>query len=363
MVAAMWPILREALANASPAVRRQIVGVLTLWLGLVTLQAWDSRNASGPAGVAEFVSAVLGATGVALLGTAHTLNRTLEESPRLTAADDPGIRRVLITLPGLGFAAGVALGAAAALMTLRLFLGVELVLAAVALLAYGAMLIFAARTVNGSARTLFQYATHHAALAADARRQAADAHLAALQARMNPHFLFNALNTVAAVVRTNPPAAERVVQNLADVLRATLRRSTAKASTVREEVEYVRGYVSLEQERLGDRLRVEWSIAAGVDAWPLPPLVLQPLVENALTHGIGAKTGGGTIRIEIGADRDRLTIAVEDDGVGFPASRVERTGLGNLRERLITTYGDRARLAISSSPSGGARVTVDLPRP
>jgi signal transduction histidine kinase len=359
----MWPIIRDALTDASPAVRRQMSGVLFLWLGLLLLQAWDSRNASGPAGVAEFVSAVLGATGVALLGTAHTLNRTLEVSSRLTASEDPGIRRVLITLPGLGFAAGVSLGAAAALMALRVFLGVDLLLAAVALLAYGGMLVFAARTVNGSAQTLFQYATHHAAAAADARRQAADAHLAALQARMNPHFLFNALNTVAAVVRTDPPAAERVVQNLADVLRATLRRSTAKASTVREEVDYVRRYLALEQERLGDRLRVEWDVGEGVDAWPLPPLVLQPLVENALTHGLGARTGAGTIRIEIGADGDRLTIAVEDDGVGFPAARVERTGLGNLRERLNTSYGDRARLVISSPPSGGARVAVELPRP
>jgi signal transduction histidine kinase len=359
----MWPIVRDAVASASPAVRRQIGWVLALWLGLIALQVWDSRNATGPAGVAEFVGAVLGASGVALLGTAHTLNRTLEESARFTRNDEPGIRQVLIALPGLGFAAGVALGAAAALMVLRLLLGVELLLAAVALTAYGAMLLFAARTVNGSARTLYLHATHHAALAADARRQAADAQVAALQARMNPHVLFNALNTVAAVVRTDPPAAERIVQNLADVLRTTLRRSAARTSTVQEEIDYVRAYLALEQDRLGDRLRVVWAVAEDVGSYPLPPLVLQPLVENALTHGIGSRAGGGTIRIEIDGGGDHVMLAVEDDGAGLPATVVERTGLGNLRERLATTYGGRASLMTSASPSGGARVAVRIPRP
>ena len=358
----MWPIVRDAFADASPAVRSQIKTVVAFWLLLIVLQAWDSRNASGPAGVAEFLSAVLGASGVALLGTAHTLQRTLESPSGRSGKDELAVRQVLIALPGLGFAAGIALGAAAALMALRVLLGVELVLAVVALTAYGAMLMFAGRTVNNSARTLFQYAAAHAAIAADARSQAAAAQVAALQSRMNPHFLFNALNTVASVVRTNPPAAERLVENLSDVLRTTLRRSSMPMSTVGEEIDYVRACLALEHARFGDRLRVEWTVDDRLKPVALAPLVLQPLVENALAHGIGAMAGGGTIRITVAGDDDHMILSVEDDGPGFPASVVEHTGLGNLRERLATLYGPRATLRLESPSPAGARVSVSIPR-
>ena len=358
----MWPIVRDAFADASPAVRRQIKIVVFTWVVLVTLQAWDSRNSSGAAGVAEFLSAVLGASGVALLGTAYTLQRTLDEPSARANHDDPAVRQVLMALPGLGFAAGVALGAAAALMALRLLLGVEFVLAFIALTVYGAMLIVAGRTVNNSARTLFHYAAGQAALAADARSQAAAAQLAALQSRMNPHFLFNALNTVASIVRTNPPAAERLVENLSDVLRTTLRRSSASMSTVGEEIDYVRACLALETERFGDRLRIAWTVDDGVTSVASPPLILQPLVENALKHGIGATAEGGTIRIAVAGSGHQLVFTVEDDGPGFPGTLVERTGLGNLRERLATLYGDRATMTLDSRSSGGAIVSVSIPR-
>ena len=253
----------------------------------------------GSAGVAEFLSAILGATGVALLGAAHTLQRTMDEAasrPR-PRGDAAAVQQVLLALPALGFASGVALGAAAALMVLRALLGTEMFLIVVALTMYCGMLVFAGHTVMNSARTLFRHATHQAAMAADARSQAAAAQLAALQARMNPHFLFNALNTVASLVRSDPPAAERVVENLSDVLRQTLRRSAGTIGTVDDELEYVRAYLTLEQERWGNRLRVEWDVDDDARALPLPPLVLQPLVENALKHGIGARLAGGTIRI------------------------------------------------------------------
>jgi len=357
----MWPIVRDALADASPPIRSQIRWLVALWCGLVLLQMWDSRNAEGVAGVAEFLSAVLGVSGVALLGAAHTLQRTMDESanrPR-PREDADALQQVLLALPALGFASGVALGAAAALMVLRALLGAEWLLTVSALTAYTFMLLFAGHTVTNSARTLFRHATHQAAMAADARSQAAAAQLAALQARMNPHFLFNALNTVASLVRSNPPAAERVVENLSDVLRQTLRRSVGRMGTVEEELDYVRAYLTLEQERWGSRLRVEWDVDDGARSRPLPPLVLQPLVENALAHGIGSQLTGGTISIMIHA-RDHLTIRVNDDGPGFPARWKEGTGLGNLRERLQAIYGERATLVVASE-ADGAQVTVTLP--
>ena len=358
----MWPIVRDALADASPPIRSQIRWVVALWCGLVLLQMWDSRNAEGVAGVAEFLSAVLGVTGVALLGAAHTLQRTMDESasrprPREDAA---ALQQVLLALPALGFASGVALGAAAALMVLRALLGTEWLLTVAALTAYSSMLLFAGHTVTNSARTLFRHATNQAAMAADARSQAAAAQLAALQARMNPHFLFNALNTVASLVRSNPPAAERVVENLSDVLRQTLHRSAGSVGTVQEELDYVRAYLTLEQERWGSRLRVEWGVDDEARSRSLPPLVLQPLVENALAHGVGSRLTGGTIWITVRAG-DSLTIRVKDDGPGFPALWKEGTGLGNLRERLHAIYGERATLAVASE-GDGANVTVTLPR-
>jgi signal transduction histidine kinase len=362
----MWPIIREALAGASPAVRTEIRLVIAFWITVVLLQFWDSRNAEGPAGVAEFLSAMLGISGGALLGTAHTLRRTMEETserqrPNTTAGAHTAhaLQRVLLTLPAIGFSAGVALGAAAVLMVLRGVLGAQVPLAIVGAIVYGGMMIFAARTVNSSARTLFDYATRQAALAADARSEATAAQLAALQARMNPHFLFNALNTVAALVRSDPPAAERVVESLSGILRRTLQRATGRLSSVEEEVEYVRDYVALEQHRWGNRLRVTWDIDPAARAVEIPPLVLQPLVENAVKYGIGGRVEGGAIHIAVRAGT-WLVIRVDDDGEGFPRGWREGTGLGNLRERLRTLYGADASLDVSSD-STGAHVHVTIP--
>lgn len=361
----MWAIIRDALAESSPAIRAEIRLVIALWVTLVVLQIWDSRNAEGPAGVAEFLSALLAASGVALLGSAHTLRRTMEEtaerqSPNTAHGQDPhGLRQVLLALPAMGFAAGVALGAATVLMVIRGLLGAELLLAVIGTVLYGGLMVFAGRTVNSSARTLFEYARRQTALAADARAEAASAQLAALQARMNPHFLFNALNTVAALVRSDPPAAERTVESLSSVMRKTLQRSAGRLTTVGDEVDYVRDYLALEQERLGSRLRIVWTIDSAAQSLPLPPLVLQPLVENALKHGIGARVEGGTVRITISRGTS-LVVRVEDDGEGFPPNWREGTGLGDLRKRLHTLYGARASVDVSSDGEG-AHVTVTLP--
>jgi signal transduction histidine kinase len=360
----MWPIVRDALVGASPTVRTEIWLVIAAWVTLVLLQVWDSRNAEGPAGVAEFLSAMLGASGMALLGTAHTLQRTMEEtserqSPNTEGHDALALQQVLLALPAVGFSAGVALGAASVLMVLRGLLGAEIALAAVGTLVYGGMVFFAARTVNSSARTLFDFAARQAGVASDARSEAAAAQLAALQARMNPHFLFNALNTVAALVRSDPPAAERVVESLSGVLRRTLQRAAGKLVTVDDEVEYVRDYLALEQERWGSRLRIHWDVDAAARALEIPPLVLQPIVENALKYGVGARVEGGTVQVTIRRGAS-LVVRVDDDGEGFPPGWREGTGLGNLRERLRTLYGPGASLDVETD-TAGAHVTVTLP--
>jgi len=133
-----------------------------------------------------------------------------------------------------------------------------------------------------SSRFLFSYAKQQASRVEKAQAEVAEARLAALQAQMNPHFLFNTLNTVAALVRTDAVRAEATVENLASVLRRTLDRSRHPLTTVGEEVDYVRDYLEIERERFGERLRVEWSIPDDLRSGEIPTMTLQPLVENSV---------------------------------------------------------------------------------
>ena len=358
----MWPIIRDAFRDASPQIRSQIRWVGLFWVSMVMLQIWDSADGRGVSGLAEFLSALLGSSGAALLGVAFGLQRTLDDTAGRGRAEgeQAAVHQVLIALPALGFASGVALGGATMLMFVRMLLGIEWQLAIVGSAVYIFLVAIAARTVLDSARTLFRHATSHAAAAATARSEATAAQLAALQARLNPHFLFNALNTVAALVRTDPPAAERVVENLSDVLRATLERTAATTGTVKDEIAFVRSYLALEQERWKSRLSVTWNVADEALDQALPPLLLQPLVENALRHGLGGRLEGGAVRIDVTLEKGELQIGVTDDGVGFPQNWREGTGLSSVRRRIESAYGPAARMIIEQS-GRGASVKVSLP--
>ena len=359
----VWRIVRSAIAEGSPAVRRMVRQVVLFWIVTVALQIWDSRNATGAAGIAEFFSALLAICGIALLGIAGTLRLSMKEAAdRGRTGDEAGVARVLLALPTIGFASGLALGAATILMIVRGVLGMELPFAIVGTLLYAALTVAAGLTVTQSAATLFDVGTLHATRAAKYRNAAATARFDALQARMNPHVLFNALNTVASLVRSDPPAAERVVHTLGDVLKQTLDRSTDAYGTVAQEIAYVESCLALEQERWGDHLRISWSIDDAVREWTMPPFTIQPLVENALRHGLGARIEGGHIEVSIGPDKDTLVATVKDDGAGFPQRWREGNGIGALRQRLAALYGDAASIAIESHAGRGASVVVRLPK-
>jgi two-component sensor histidine kinase len=317
-----------------------------------------------PAAVAELLGVLLGVTGIALVGLTNVLHAASDLAARrrgsLPEAADTRLHEVLIALPASGFAAGVCLAASIAMYVIRGFLGapLPLVLSVVAVDAF--LLVVAARTVVGTTRLLYTHGREQAAAALRAETQATDARLSALQAQLNPHFLFNALNTVAALTRSDPRAAESTVEDLADVLRRTLARSTMRRSTLGDEIEYLRAYLGIEQQRMGERLRVEWDIPPELLPAPILPLALQPLVENALKHGIGARLSGGTIRVSARSTEHGTRIAIADDGDGFPLRFTEGTGLRKLRERLITAHGSSARLDVERPPSG-ASVAVLLP--
>jgi len=176
-----------------------------------------------------------------------------------------------------------------------------------------------------------------------------EARLAALTARIRPHFLFNSLNAAISLIRSRPARAEMVLENLADLFRAQL-ADPGRSSTLAREVELARLYLAIEAERLGERLKVSWQLDAPDDAL-LPPLLLQPLVENAVSHGVETLIVPGEIRIEASLHRRRLEITILNPVADEPALKVagNHMALGNISERLALMFDGDATLSTERS--------------
>jgi two-component system sensor histidine kinase AlgZ len=198
-----------------------------------------------------------------------------------------------------------------------------------------------------------------------AQKESLAAQIQALQARIQPHFLFNCLNTVASLIEEDPKRAEAAVEKLSDLYRHTLAASQRRLVPLREEIAAVEGFLELEALRYGERLRFRMDVGSGLGDVPVPPLVLQPLVENAVLHGITQRREGG--RIEVGVERagDRIVLRVEDDGPGEAGSGSRHAGSGtalrDLAQRLHLVYAGDATLERGASPLGGWRVRVSIP--
>ena len=197
-------------------------------------------------------------------------------------------------------------------------------------------------------------------------QQVAEAELRALRAQINPHFLFNSLNTIADLIVRDATRAEAMTLRLASVFRHVLAHSSRSMTTLREEVDFLRTYLYIEEARFGDRLRVTIDIAPAAAAQPVPSLILQPLVENAMKHGLGPKPGPGNIWISAAMEPTHLCVKIEDDGMGPPATPPadsdDRHGLRNVAARLRSLYGDDASVEMAARPGGGACVTVRIPK-
>ncbi len=213
-------------------------------------------------------------------------------------------------------------------------------------------------------------------------QQVTEAELRALRAQINPHFLFNSLNTIANLIEANPPAAETMTLRLARVFRYVLSHSSHATTSIHEEMEFLRTYLEIEEARFGDRLRVQIDVAPEAATEHIPSLLLQPIVENALKHGLAPKVGPGCLWISAQLQGDQLCLKVEDNGVGsewttspkkngnhlaFSSTESKHkisigVGLGNIAARLDTLYQSQAHLNLEGRENGGTCVTLLLPR-
>jgi len=208
----------------------------------------------------------------------------------------------------------------------------------------------------------------------------ANARLNALRAQLHPHFLFNSLNAIATLLRRDPRLAETTLLSLSDLLRITLSQSERQEVALREELQFIQRYLEIQQTRFGDKLRVEQVVELAVLDSLVPTLLLQPLVENAIQHGIEPAEHGGIVRLTAHRRDQSLILTVEDNGVGLtqagcasvpvgtgsasePSGTRAGTGIGlaNLRARLDTLYGPRQKLELIPRPEGGLTVRIEIP--
>ena len=191
-----------------------------------------------------------------------------------------------------------------------------------------------------------------------------EARLKTLEAELHPHFLFNTLHAISTLVHTNPDSADRMISRLSDLLRLTFDRSGAARVPLQEELEFLQKYLEIEQTRFQDRLSVQYDIdPATLDA-EVPRLILQPIVENAIKHGVSPRSGPGLVRIASKTDAEHLWLEVRDNGVGLSGSARTQfrsgVGLANTRDRLECLYGEAQKLEFSEG-EGGLTVRIALP--
>ena len=196
---------------------------------------------------------------------------------------------------------------------------------------------------------------------AEARRLAAEAQLASIESRVQPHFLFNTLNSIAALVHDDPGGAERMTGQLASLLRSALDSSDNPLVTLDEELRIVRAYLDIERVRFGDRLRYAVDLGESSGAMLVPRMSVQTLIENSVKYAVSPRREGGSITVTSAADGGRIRVTVDDDGPGFEATqRPAGHGLALLDARLRMLFGDLATMRIESRP-GRTAVTIEVP--
>lgn len=191
----------------------------------------------------------------------------------------------------------------------------------------------------------------------------AKTHLQVLKMQLQPHFLFNTLNTVAELVHTDPEAADQMITRLGRLLRLSLDHAGHQVVPLRQEADFLRLYIEIEQVRFQDRLQFVWDLAPDTLEAAVPTLLWQPVVENAIRHGVTPLAGRGRIVIASRREGDDLVLEIRDNGKGLPPEGVPREGVGlrNIRERVAQLYGSRGRFSLTPALGGGTDATLRLP--
>ena len=192
-------------------------------------------------------------------------------------------------------------------------------------------------------------------------REAMFANLRALQAQIEPHFLFNTLANVTSLVDPDPAKAKRMLESFIRFLRASLHATRSESTTLADEAELIAAYLDVLQIRMGKRLSYEVNVPPELHAVTLPPMLLQPVVENSIKHGLEPKVDGGTVSVRAHRNGAGVAVEIADSGVGFAPTTRGGVGLTNLRDRLRLIYGDRASLVVAEAAKGGAVVTLTIP--
>jgi signal transduction histidine kinase len=274
----------------------------------------------------------------------------------------PGLAEALAGIP-LGGMIGFALGTWANGLSLAMMLGGHpraLVMSAASALLFGGVASYffysRARLVDAEAEARTEKLRRLEQEALTAQTE-----LRLLQAQIEPHFLFNTLSNIVGLVDADPAAAKNMLLDLTALLRTALARTRRSAVALSEELDLLRAYLGIMAIRMGPRL--QWRIEADADTLDaqLPPLLVQPLVENAIRHGLEPRHEGGSLTIRCRRAGDDIEIAVEDSGRGFAESQGGGVGLANVRERLRACCGESARLALETSPAGGVSARLTLP--
>lgn len=295
----------------------------------------------------------------ACIGTATTVVYVFAWGTVLVAGGP--LRRAMVH--GVSIVVAVLVGTEVALQGLRLFVmdleiaavrqGIWRVGGVVTAIVMLASIAYDRLRERARAVELREQQTQHALLRAQ---------IESLQARVNPHFLFNALNTVASLVEEEPEQAIEAIERLSALLRYSLEGARQGRVALRRELDSVQGYLALERLRFGERLRSRVEVAPGAEAVLVPPFLLQPLVENAVKHGIASRRDGGQVELFVELRGERILICIEDDGPGRTTVPGTRVGHATLQQRLELLYGDNARFDAGPGVDGGYRVEIELPR-
>jgi two-component system LytT family sensor kinase len=223
------------------------------------------------------------------------------------------------------------------------------------------LLVYLAVLAGGFAREFFLSDQRRQRQAAHLQAQLAEARLDALRMQINPHFLFNTLHAVSALVERDPGGVRRMIARLSELLRYTIESHATDEIPLRDELAFLRRYIEIMEIRFQGRLSVETTVEQGTDGALVPNLILQPIVENALEHGVNRAAGEGRISIAVRRDGPRLVLTVRDNGPGLDVTNESGVGLANTRARLEQLYGDRASLTLQNAEGGGVVAKIALP--